>query len=243
MTTYIQYSKRVLAIDPGTKNAGLAVVQLDAQIELGSDDGPPFTLDSCNWSIVHAGMLQNPINDMKRLSSQSAAFYRELSELMIRHRPAGFAAERFQTRGNGGATIECISAMLGVMGVMPTSTFATTRGLKLVPEVQPGRGFNAPALEEQVEFTPLITPTAATWKNAFNRSFDLEAIYAQTSTRKDSTLTPHTADAILIAAYALRTAVLHKFNLTVPQIGPKRFAKLIRKYHHDHPTEKGVATA
>ncbi|MCQ4438288.1 hypothetical protein NO135_25100, partial [Clostridioides difficile] len=73
----------------------------------------------------------------KRLAQHSAAFYRELSNLMIRYRPDGLAAERFQTRGNGGTTIECVNAMLGIMSVMPCSTFTTTRGLKLERDAHP----------------------------------------------------------------------------------------------------------
>ncbi|AQQ46742.1 hypothetical protein KDW67_34435 [Burkholderia cenocepacia] len=237
MTTFIQHSKRVLAIDPGTKNAGLAILQLDCTIELGSDDGPPFALGSYEWSIQRAGMLENPISDMKRLAQHSAAFYAELSNLMIRYRPDGLAAERFQTRGNGGTTIECVNAMLGIMSVMPCSTFTTTRGLMLERPQHPkgwANGYAAPAIEEQVEFAPMLTTTASTWKNSYNRVHDIDHIYSQTSTRKNSTLTPHTADAILIAAHALRTATRNRFNLEIPQIGPKRFAKLIRKYHDTH---------
>ncbi|MEK6315164.1 MAG: hypothetical protein V4807_12165 [Burkholderia gladioli] len=228
---YIQYSKRVLAIDPGTKNAGLAIVQLDATVELGSDKGPPFSIDGHQWSIVHRGMLAHPISDMKSLGRNVAAFYAEISDYMTKYRPDGLAAERFQTRGNGGPTIECISAMLGVLAAMPSSTFTTTRGLVLEPQ---GRGFAAPYLEEKVvEFAPLLTTTAATWKNKYNREFDIDAIYAQTSTRKNSTLTPHTADAVLIAAHALRAAFNNRFRHVLPQIGPKRFAKLIRTSNHD----------
>ncbi|MDR8054227.1 hypothetical protein [Burkholderia cenocepacia] len=245
MTTYIQHSKRVLAIDPGTKNAGLAVLQLDCTIELGSDAGPPFALDDCRWSILHAGMLSSPVNDMKQLARQSAAFYLELSDLMIKYRPDGLAVERFQTRGNGGTTIECVNAMIGIMSVMPCSTFTTTRGLKLERGAHPkgwANGYNAPFIEEQVEFAPLINPTAATWKNAYNRVHDIDAIYAQTSTRKNSTLTPHTADAILIAAHALRVATRNRFRLDIPQIGPKKFAQLIRKHHEYHQQEGTTRT-
>ncbi|WP_155637651.1 hypothetical protein [Burkholderia cepacia] len=144
MTTYIQHQKRALAIAPTQAQTSLAILQLDAAIEVGSDNGPPFALDAHEWSILHMGALTNPITNLREISMQSQKFYAELSDLVIEYRPDGLAA--CNLIGN-----DCASAMIGIMSVMPASTFATTRGL-IFPENN--STYVKPHIDERVEFSP-----------------------------------------------------------------------------------------
>ncbi|WP_049120611.1 hypothetical protein, partial [Burkholderia cenocepacia] len=68
MTTYIQHQNRALAIAPTRDQTSLAILQLDADIEVGSDNGPPFALDAHKWSILHMGALTNPITNLREIS-------------------------------------------------------------------------------------------------------------------------------------------------------------------------------
>ncbi|WP_176322386.1 hypothetical protein [Burkholderia vietnamiensis] len=145
MTTYIQHQNRALAIAPTPGQTGLAILQLDADIEVGSDDGPPFALDAHKWSILHMGALINPITNLREISMQSQKFYAELSDLVIEYRPDGLAAGNIINN-------DCVSAMIGIMSVMPSSTFATTRGL-IFPENN--STYVKPHIDERVEFAPL----------------------------------------------------------------------------------------
>ncbi|WP_155623835.1 hypothetical protein [Burkholderia territorii] len=145
MTAYIQLQNRALALAPTQEQTNLAILQLDAIIEVGSDNGPPFALDAHEWSILHAGALKNPIASLREISMQSQKFYAELSDLIIEYRPDGLAA--CNLIGN-----DCASAMIGIMSVMPASTFATTRGL-IFPENN--STYVKPHIDERVEFSPL----------------------------------------------------------------------------------------
>ncbi|MBG0863121.1 MULTISPECIES: hypothetical protein [Burkholderia] len=147
MTTLIQQERRSLAIAPTRDHANptVAVLQLDAVIEVGSEDGPPFALDAHKWSILHMGALTNPITDLREISMQSQKFYAELSDLIIEYRPDGLAACNL-------INSDCVSAMIGIMSVMPSSTFTTTRGL-VFPENR--STYVKPHIEERVEFSPL----------------------------------------------------------------------------------------
>ncbi|HHT8898680.1 TPA: hypothetical protein ACT5CR_003125 [Burkholderia cenocepacia] len=145
MTTYIQLQNRALAIAPTRDQTSLAILQLDAVIEVGSDNGPPFALDAHEWSILHMGALTNPIKSLREISMQSQKFYTELSDLVIEYRPDGLAACNL-------INSDCVSAMIGIMSVMPSSTFATTRGL-VFPENN--STYVKPHIDERVEFSPL----------------------------------------------------------------------------------------
>ncbi|WP_261538613.1 hypothetical protein [Burkholderia multivorans] len=147
MTTLIQQQRRSLAIAPTRDHANptVAVLQLDAVIEVGSDDGPPFALDTHDWQVIHAGTITNSITDLRKLSEQSSKFYEELSDLITAYRPDGLAACNL-------INDDCVSAMIGIMSVMPSAMFVTTRGL-VFPENN--STYVKPHIDERVEFSPL----------------------------------------------------------------------------------------
>ncbi|MCO1384337.1 hypothetical protein [Burkholderia multivorans] len=121
------------------------MLQLDAVIEVGSDDGPPFALDTHDWQVIHTGTLKNPITDLRKLSEQSPKFYEEISDLITAYRPDGLAACNL-------INDDRVSAMLGIMSVMPSAMFVTTRGL-VFPENN--STYVKPHIDERVEFSPL----------------------------------------------------------------------------------------
>ncbi|MBU9514469.1 hypothetical protein KTE64_18870 [Burkholderia multivorans] len=147
MTTLLQQERRALAIAPTRDHANptVAVLQLDAVIEVGSEDGPPFALDAHQWSILHMGALTNPITNLREVSRQSQKFYAELSDLIIEYRPDGLAACNL-------INDDCVSAMIGIMSVMPSAMFVTTQGL-VFPENK--STYVKPYIDERVDFSPM----------------------------------------------------------------------------------------
>lgn len=143
-------SHLVLGCDPGSRNFGISLVGIEN-----------------NWLRVYANsVLMNPVNDLIKFDTAAKNFIAEL-RLWMAAKPVGIAAERFQTRGNGGPLIEQVSSMLGLM-----------KGQFKVP----------------VKLT-----IASTWKNRFNKRFnvDLKELYPKLD------IQPHQLDATLIGVFGL----------------------------------------
>jgi hypothetical protein len=90
--------KLILACDPGTANFGIALV--------GLVKGKP--------RVYANAVMMRPMNDLKKVNKQGSQFKLELAQ-WLSARPGGIIAERFQTRGIGGTTIETVSCMLGIL--------------------------------------------------------------------------------------------------------------------------------
>lgn len=91
---------RVLSLDPGKTNFGLTVVDTDGR----------------RIRVVHARIVKSPINDMKDLDSVAKRFIAELRQIESDYGPFdAVCAERFQSRGGKGVTIEVVNVMLGIL--------------------------------------------------------------------------------------------------------------------------------
>lgn len=93
--------KLMLAMDPGSRNFGIALV--------GLERGKP----KCYLNSV----MMRPVNDLVAFALTRKNFLTEVKGWM-KYGPNGIIAERFQTRGGSsmGPLIEQVSAMLGLIG-------------------------------------------------------------------------------------------------------------------------------
>lgn len=94
---------RVLSFDPGTANMGVAVVECDKQTE--------------EVSVLANAVLVNPLHDLTRFNEELPLFIKEVTQWVDTFKPSYIAAERFQTRGLLGSTIEAVSMMIGCLTV------------------------------------------------------------------------------------------------------------------------------
>jgi hypothetical protein len=98
-----EHDYRILACDPGTRNFGIACV--------GVKDG--------KVDVIANALFTNPITQFTNgFLAQRRAFQHELRRWFRTYCPDLVIAERFQTRGNGGPTIELVSAMNALLGVI-----------------------------------------------------------------------------------------------------------------------------
>lgn len=96
-----KHDYRILTCDPGTKNFGIACV--------GVKDGKP--------DVIANAVLTNPMYELTSdVMRQRDLFTKEMRQWFKLYNPNLVIAERFQTRGNGGPTIETVSLMLGLLG-------------------------------------------------------------------------------------------------------------------------------
>ena len=94
--------KRILGFDPGTKNMGISCVELRG--------------DKCH--VLANATMDNPLHDIKAFMTQRDAFLSEVRAWIDLFEPQAIVAERFQTRGLKGPTIELVSMMLGILGML-----------------------------------------------------------------------------------------------------------------------------
>jgi Holliday junction resolvasome RuvABC endonuclease subunit len=94
-------TKRVLAIDPGSKNMGISIV----------------AAKGTQVRIIANTVLTNPIHDLTQFETQKRVFLSEIRLWMDLYQPNGIIAERFQTRGAAsmGVTIEAVGTMNGIL--------------------------------------------------------------------------------------------------------------------------------
>lgn len=90
--------KTVLGCDPGSRSFGVSLVR-------AAPGRAP--------KVVHASLLNNPVNSMLTLKSATSAYLKEMKPLAAQ--ADGIIMERFQTRGVGsmGVLIEQVGAMVG----------------------------------------------------------------------------------------------------------------------------------
>lgn len=94
----IKATKLVLACDPGSVNFGIALVGL-------RKDRP---------KIYANAVLMAPVNDLVHFNRSSAEFLAEFDQ-WVAFKPDGIVAERFQSRGLMGSTIEAVGSMVGLV--------------------------------------------------------------------------------------------------------------------------------
>lgn len=90
---------RMLALDPGTRNFGISMIEYsDSKVK-----------------VLANALFTDPINTMVEFNSQRHSYRQEVARWVKAFKPNAITAERFQTRGNGGPTIELVSSMLGIL--------------------------------------------------------------------------------------------------------------------------------
>nr|DAH47961.1 MAG TPA: HOLLIDAY JUNCTION RESOLVASE [Caudoviricetes sp.] len=95
--------KCILAFDPGSVNMGISLVEI-------SKKGTPRVI--ANATMMH------PIHDIPSFMAQQRAFVNEVRMWIEQFKPRAIVAERFQSRGLRGATVECVSMMLGILSTL-----------------------------------------------------------------------------------------------------------------------------
>lgn len=98
-----KHDYRILACDPGIRNFGIACVGVKGD----------------KVDVIANALLEKPITQFTAgYVEQRRAFSLELRRWFNLYEPDLVIAERFQTRGNGGPTIELVSAMNALLGVI-----------------------------------------------------------------------------------------------------------------------------
>lgn len=91
--------KCILAFDPGSVNMGISLVK---------------TYKGKAKVVANATMM-HPIHDIPLFMTQQREFVNEVKQWIDQFHPSAIVAERFQSRGLRGATVECVSMMLGIL--------------------------------------------------------------------------------------------------------------------------------
>jgi len=94
-------TKRVLALDPGSRNCGISVVACNEHGRV---------------KIVSNSLVTKPISDLVAYGSQRSDFLEEIDRWIEVYQPNGIVVERFQTRGQSGPLIEYVGVMVGLLG-------------------------------------------------------------------------------------------------------------------------------
>lgn len=98
-----KHDYRILSADPGTRNYGIACVGV-----LGD-----------KIDVVANSLLTNPITSLTaEVMAQRDLYSAEIRQWFELYEPRLTIAERFQTRGNGGPTIELVSTMNALFGAV-----------------------------------------------------------------------------------------------------------------------------
>lgn len=103
-----EHDWRILACDPGTRNFGIACIGVKGS----------------RVDVITSALLTNPITVLTSgHAAQRSAYVAELRRWFSLYKPDACIAERFQTRGNGGPTIELVSTMNALLAVIKRMPF------------------------------------------------------------------------------------------------------------------------
>lgn len=103
---------RILSFDPGSVNMGCSLIDVD-RTTLGI-------------SVLADAVLEHPIHDIKQFSKEKLLFINEVNSWIQAGNPDAIIAERFQSRGLRGTTIECVCIMLGLLSMLNLPVLYTT---------------------------------------------------------------------------------------------------------------------
>lgn len=155
----------VLSCDPGTKNFAAALVTGTLH-----DDG------RLKFKIHGTHLMQSTVLKLTESIGFALRGFTDEIESLLNNQglvPDALFMERFQSRGMGGTTIECINFMIGSL------------------------------VSKYYEDTEIALLTAATWKNRANAKIDFKGSYTKYGlNRVASNKTPHELDAAMIGIYA-----------------------------------------
>ncbi len=94
-------AKRVLSFDPGSTNMGVTCLEYDEATQ--------------QFKVLADAVLMHPLHDLKKFTEGRDAFLAEVNSWIYQYDPQAIIAERFQSRGLRGTTIECVCIMLGLL--------------------------------------------------------------------------------------------------------------------------------
>jgi len=95
-------TRRILGLDPGKTNFGIGIV------ELPRGSNKPL--------VIANGILECPLDNIKdRFRDGVSQFLVEVEEWVNEYNPSAIIAERFQSRGLMGTTVEMVGIMLGAL--------------------------------------------------------------------------------------------------------------------------------
>lgn len=154
----------ILGSDPGTTNYALSCIAYT-----------PDAAKENRLQVIGTRMAENPIKFFDAtLQDQFKAFVAEVSGIKRTYDPDLYIVERFQTRGNGGNTIESISMM------------------------------NALALQIMRNSDPMLVTASTWKNAANRQGINLKELYLQYKmTSKKSVKAIHEFDAAMMAVYRL----------------------------------------
>jgi hypothetical protein len=94
-------TKRILALDPGSTNMGISLIAVSEDLRV---------------KVIANSIITKPLHDLVRVNGGRSEFLAEIARWVSYYDPQAIAAERFQTRGIKGKTVEAVSIMLGLLG-------------------------------------------------------------------------------------------------------------------------------
>lgn len=97
-------SIRLLSFDPGSVNMGCSLLEINRSTK--------------SISILADTVLMYPLHDIKRFRQEQSLFISEVKSWIEKGKPDAIIAERFQSRGLKGLTIECVCMMLGLLSML-----------------------------------------------------------------------------------------------------------------------------
>lgn len=107
-----QNHTRILSFDPGSVNMGCSLIDIDRETK--------------QIKVLANTVLMNPLHDIKQFSRERILFLDEISSWIEKGNPNAIVAERFQSRGIKGTTIECVCMMLGMLSMFNLPTLYIT---------------------------------------------------------------------------------------------------------------------
>lgn len=103
---------RVLSFDPGSVNMGCSLVEYDKSLK--------------TITVLANTVLTHPLHDIKSFIRERQQFVDEVQAWISAGKPSAIIAERFQSRGLRGTTIECVCIMLGILSSFGLPVLFTT---------------------------------------------------------------------------------------------------------------------
>ena len=97
-------SIRLLSFDPGSVNMGCSLLEI--------------TRSTKSITVLANTVLMHPLHDIKKFQQEQKQFVSEIKEWIEKGKPDAIIAERFQSRGLKGLTIECVCMMLGLLSML-----------------------------------------------------------------------------------------------------------------------------
>lgn len=95
-------NRRILGLDPGKNNFGIAIVELPR--------------GSAKPRVISSGILECPLDNIKDHFREGVShFLVEVEQWVNEYQPSALIAERFQSRGLMGTTVEMVGIMLGAL--------------------------------------------------------------------------------------------------------------------------------